>query len=117
MSQASPQETKFVLVNDRAALDELVARSEREPVILFKHSLTCPISAFAYRQMKQLGAEVALVVVQQARDVSRAVETLTGLRHESPQAIILRAGRAAWSASHYDITTAAVARAAQAQQT
>ena len=113
MSQASPQESNFVAVKDRAALDALIARSHREPIILFKHSLTCPISAFAYRQMKQMGAEVALVVVQQARDVSRAVETVTGIRHESPQAIILRNGRPAWSASHYEITTVAVTQAAR----
>jgi bacillithiol system protein YtxJ len=114
MSHASPQESNFVAVKDRAAFDALVERSHREPVILFKHSLTCPISAFAYRQMKQMGAEVALVVVQQARDVSRAVETVTGIRHESPQAIILRNGQAAWSASHYEITADTVAKAARA---
>jgi len=105
-----------VVVNDRAALDALIARSHREPVILFKHSLTCPISAYAYRQLKQMGAEVALVVVQQARDVSRAVETVTGIRHESPQAIILRNGQPAWSASHYEITAAAVTQAARVNE-
>ena len=114
MSHASPQESNFVAVKDRAALDALIARSHREPIILFKHSLTCPISAFAYRQMKQMGAEVALVVVQQARDVSRAVATVTGIRHESPQAIILRNGKAAWSASHYDIKADTVTQAARA---
>jgi bacillithiol system protein YtxJ len=114
MAQASPQESSFVAVNDRAALDALIARSHQEPVILFKHSLTCPISAYAYRQMKQMGAEVALVVVQQARDVSHAVETITGIRHESPQAIILRNGQPVWSASHYEINSDAVAQAARA---
>jgi bacillithiol system protein YtxJ len=111
MSPASPRAENFVPVQDRAALDELLARSHRSPVVLFKHSLTCPISARAYREMQQYEGEVALVVVQRAREVSRAVEEVTGVRHESPQAIILRAGRPAWSASHFDITAAAVARA------
>ncbi|MFL6212176.1 MAG: bacillithiol system redox-active protein YtxJ [Pyrinomonadaceae bacterium] len=116
MSQASPQESNFVPVEDRAALDELLARSHESPVILFKHSLTCPISARAYREMQQFAGEVALVVVQRAREVSRAVETVTGVQHESPQAIILRNGRPAWSASHFDITADAVAQAAREQQ-
>jgi hypothetical protein len=30
------------------------------------------------------------------------------VRHESPQVIVLRAGRAAWSASHFRITADAV---------
>jgi bacillithiol system protein YtxJ len=116
MSQASPQESNFVPVEDRAALDELIARSHESPVILFKHSLTCPISARAYREMQQYEGEVALVVVQRAREVSRAVETVTGVQHESPQLIILRDGKPAWSASHFDITADVVAQAAHEQQ-
>jgi bacillithiol system protein YtxJ len=113
MSQASPQETNFVPVDNRAALDELLARSHREPVVLFKHSLTCPISARAHREMKQLGGEVALVVVQRARAVSDEVAARTGIGHESPQVFVLRDGKAVWSASHFDITAAAVAAAAR----
>ncbi len=116
MSQASMQESNFVPVESRAALDELIARSHERPVVLFKHSTTCPISAHAHRQMKQLGGEVALVVVQRARDISREIEARTGVRHESPQVIILRAGQSAWTASHFDITTAAVAEAARADE-
>ena len=111
MSQASPQESNFVAVEDGAALEELIARSQDAPVVLFKHSLTCPISARAYRQMQAYEGEVALVVIQRAREVSREVEKRTGVRHESPQVIILRAGKVAWSASHFDITADAVAQA------
>ena len=113
MSHASPQESNFVPVEDAAALDALLARSHHAPVVLFKHSTTCPISAYAHKQMKQLGGEVALVVVQRAREVSRAVEARTGVRHESPQVIVLRDGKSAWTASHFDITAAAVAAAAR----
>jgi bacillithiol system protein YtxJ len=116
MAQASPQESNFVAVEDQSALEELIARSHAAPVVLFKHSLTCPISARAYRQMQAYDGEVALVVVQRARAVSREVEARTGVRHESPQAIILRDGKAAWSASHFDVTAEAVAEATRASQ-
>jgi bacillithiol system protein YtxJ len=104
-------ENHFVPVADRGALERLVESSNSGPVIIFKHSVTCPISAHAYREMSQMGGEVALVVVQKARDVSSAVEERTGVRHESPQAIVLRNGRAVWSASHFDITSDAVEQA------
>ena len=116
MSQASPQESRFVVLEDGAALEELFARSHREPVVVFKHSLTCPISARAYREMQSYDGEVALVVVQRARTVSHEIAARTGVRHESPQAIILRDGEARWSASHFDITAADVAEAARAQR-
>ena len=102
---------KFVTVGDAKELEQLFARSHREPVLLFKHSTTCPISAAAYEQMRGVEHEAALVVVQKARDLSREIETRTGVRHESPQALILRDGAAVWSASHWNITANAVTRA------
>jgi bacillithiol system protein YtxJ len=109
-------ENHFVPVADTKSLEELVARSHDAPVIIFKHSSTCPISAAAYRQMSKLKEAVALVVVQRARDVSREVERQTGIEHESPQAIILRNGVAVWNASHWSITSDTVEEAFQANQ-
>ncbi|HEY0006099.1 MAG TPA: bacillithiol system redox-active protein YtxJ [Pyrinomonadaceae bacterium] len=103
----------FVSVADANSLEELLSRSHSEPVIIFKHSTTCPISAAAYTQMSKLDREIALVVVQRARDVSREVEARTGIEHESPQTIILRNGKAVWSASHWSIKTDVVAEALQ----
>ena len=92
-------------------LEELFKLSESEPVVLFKHSTTCPISAAAYQQMEQMTDKVSLIVVQRARDVSREVAERTGIRHESPQAIILRKGQPVWHASHWNITVESVSRA------
>lgn len=99
---------EFININDTKALEELLARSHKEPVILFKHSTTCPISAAAYAEMSQVPGDVSLVVVQRARDVSQEVAARTGVRHESPQAIILRNGAAVWNRSHWSITAAEV---------
>jgi bacillithiol system protein YtxJ len=104
---------QFTQITDTAELDQLLARSHDAPVILFKHSSTCPISSAAYQEMSQVGADVSLVVVQRARDVSKEIESRTGIEHESPQAIVLRNGKAVWSASHYDITAGAVEKAAR----
>ncbi len=118
MAEASKQAAPFVPVADAAALDELFARSQDAPVLLFKHSTTCPISAHAYREMQRLDVgparHIHLVVVQSARPVSNEIARRTGVRHESPQAIVLSRGEAAWTASHYDITAAEVERAVRA---
>lgn len=102
---------EFTPVSDSQELESLFALSHERPVVLFKHSLTCPISSAAYQEMTGVEADVSLIVVQRARDVSREVETLTGIRHESPQAIILRNGRAVWNTSHWRITRSAVEEA------
>lgn len=109
-------ETQFTQIADATALDEAVARSHDAPVVLFKHSLTCPISAAAYREMTQLSADVGIVVVQRARDVSREVAERTGVEHESPQALVLRNGEVVWSASHWSVTADAVNNAVEQHQ-
>ena len=103
-------ETQFATVADEEALEELFARSQEGPVVIFKHSNTCPISAMAYQRMKGVPG-VSLLVVQRSRELSRSVEERTGVRHESPQVLVLRGGRSVWSASHFDITAEAVAQA------
>ena len=106
---------QFVTVGDAGELEQLFARSHRGPVLIFKHSTTCPISAHAYREMSRLDAgaarSVALVIVQTARPVSNEIAQRTGVRHESPQTILLRRGKPVWNASHYDNTAAEVERA------
>jgi bacillithiol system protein YtxJ len=107
-------ENHFVKVTDIPAFDELANRSKERPVVIFKHSLTCPISAAAYEQMAEFDGEVALVEVQRARDVSNEIEHRLGLAHESPQAIVLRNGQVVWNASHFKVTADAVAEAVRA---
>jgi bacillithiol system protein YtxJ len=103
--------TRFIPLADADALDELFKLSHSKPVVLFKHSTTCPISSAAYQEMSQYEGDISLLVVQKARELSRAVETRTGVRHESPQAIVLRNGTPVWNASHWRVRAEEVARA------
>lgn len=108
---------RFVDVADAGALDELMIRSQSEPVVLFKHSTTCPISMNAHREMERFtDADVNLVIVQRARELSNEIARRTGVRHESPQALVVRNGDVVWNASHYDITADAVRAALEANR-
>ncbi len=104
-------EDQFVRINDTKAFEELTSRSKDAPVVIFKHSLTCPISAAAYDEMSRYDGEVALIEVQQARALSNEIENRLGVAHESPQVIVLRNGQVLWSASHFKVTADAVAAA------
>src|SRR5215207_903004 len=94
---------KFLRIDDRAALENLLTDSKRKPVIVFKHSDACSISSRAYREMEKLDAPVNILVVQTAREISRELASLTGVRHETPQVIVLRDEKAVWNASHFDV--------------
>jgi len=94
----------FIEINSTEKLEELFEQSKEKPVVLFKHSITCPISSGVYQEISQAAADINLIVVQHARNVSNAIAEKTGIRHESPQAIILKDGKPVYHASHYDIS-------------
>lgn len=102
----------FLRIDDRAALENLISASTTKPVVVFKHSTACSISTRAYREMEKVEG-VNLLEIQSARDVSRDLAALTGVRHESPQVIILRNGKAVWNASHFDVTADHVLKAVE----
>lgn len=104
-------ENHFVKITDSGSFEQIALRSKERPVVIFKHSLTCPISAAAYDQMCAFDGEVALLEVQRSRELSREIEDRLGVVHESPQIIILRHGHVVWNASHFRITADAVAAA------
>lgn len=95
---------KIIEINSSEKLSELFEKSNETPVVLFKHSITCPISANVFDEVSEIDSEINLVVVQRARSISNEIAERTHIRHESPQAIILKNGEAIYHASHYDIT-------------
>ena len=104
-------------LDDLAALEAAIDESLRRPVVLFKHSRTCGISCAALDQLhthlEQTGSAAAyrLITVQSHRHVSDEAASRLGVRHETPQAIVLRDGKPVWKASHFRITADALSRA------
>lgn len=94
---------RFTEIRDASELETLFEKSFEGPVLLFKHSLTCPISTSAYHEISRADADINLVIMQRARDVSNKIAEMTGVRHESPQAIVLKDGKPVFHASHYNI--------------
>jgi bacillithiol system protein YtxJ len=93
------------------SLDAAIAESEERPVLLFKHSRYCGVSCEALDELQlhidgRARANVAykMITVQTHRPVSDAAAQRLGIRHETPQAILLRNGKPVWSASHFRIT-------------
>lgn len=107
-SYTKNMKANFTEINSTEQLDELFEKSNQKPIVLFKHSTTCPISAGVYQEISTADADINLVVVQNARSVSDAIARKTGIRHESPQAIILKDGKVIYHAAHYDVTASDV---------
>ena len=107
-------------------LDLLLTESGSRPLLLFKHSYSCGISAEALDELvghldeaggaakRPDGPLYAMVTVQTHRDISNAVAAKLGVRHETPQALLVRDGQVVWAASHFRVTAQAVGAAIKA---
>ncbi len=107
--------TPFRTLASEEDLEEALTLSESEPVVLFKHSAICGVSFMARRQMEHLlegsAPPVYEVVVQQSRSLSNQIAERFGIRHQSPQAIILFRSLPVFNTSHGNITTERIRQA------
>ncbi len=91
--------------------------SGKAPVLVFKHSSICAVSAFVKMRIRSLTDEsdppVFEVVVQEARPLSNEIADRYGIRHETPQAILFYRNRPVFHASHGAISAEAVRTAAR----
>jgi len=99
----------FTPLLSEADIDQAIQASHDRPVVICKHSATCGISAEALDDLTAwFGAEARtlpayLVTVQTHRTLSTALAERFGIRHETPQLLLLRGGRVTWHASHYHV--------------
>lgn len=83
-----------------------VAASSHKPVIIYKHSPICGMSDIAIVQFERfrLGDpgrfDFFQVDVIGARPASQKLEQLLGVRHESPQVLMVWESRCFWHGSH-----------------
>ena len=101
----------FQNLTEMAELDDWFERSREGDVVVFLHDYWCPISSRAYDEMSLVEGVIALIDVSESRELTRSVETRTGVKHESPQVLIVRDARARWAASHGSITHKSVGEA------
>ena len=103
----------FLPLASPSDLEAVLDRSEREAVVLFKHSSACPISAGANASLEPLADQVPVykLTVQQSPELSRQIADDFDVRHESPQAFVVKDRKVLFDASHGRVTAAALSDA------
>lgn len=97
------------------ALERALEQSDQEPVVLFKHSNTCSLSARANREMQALTEDddppIYRLIVQESRALSNRIAADFDIRHESPQVIVLNEQTPVFDASHLSVSATAIRNA------
>lgn len=96
------------------SLSQLERALAQSRVLLYKHSPICGLSTLTRRQIDAFvelfpDAPVYVVDVIGERFISKELETRLGVRHASPQVILVEGGKAVRNASHRAIRSATLA--------
>ena len=90
-------------------LTEVLSTTNEKPVLLFKHSTRCSISAMALQGFERNWTSESefcglyFIDLLKHRDVSNLAEELTGISHQSPQVIVIKGKEVVYDASHSSI--------------
>lgn len=72
--------------------------------VVYKHSPTCSLCTWSIAEVRSFADSERMTVHQvdvlAQRPLSQAIESYFGVRHESPQVLIIEGGRVTWHGSH-----------------
>ena len=106
-TNASPSE--WLDLNSLDLLDNIEQNSSQKPIILFKHSTTCGISASALSKITQQwtskspSTEFYLLDLLSYREISNQIAKQFDVVHQSPQILVIKNGKCIFNASHHAI--------------
>ncbi|MEQ8705841.1 MAG: bacillithiol system redox-active protein YtxJ [Phaeodactylibacter sp.] len=105
----------WLQLQSRSQIEEIIEHSKSVPCLIFKHSTRCSISSLAQNRLGKgwaLGDNEILpyhLDLITNRDLSNAVAEQFGIRHESPQVLLIKDGRCVYDASHLQISARSIA--------
>lgn len=101
----------YPFITTTEQLDQALEQAKITPILFFKHSTSCPISAHAHHELEQFLSSSDtqeihgyVIHVIENRSVSLELADRVQVTHQSPQAILMKEGKVMWHDSHYGIT-------------
>ena len=101
-------------VSETSQLDKFL--EESTPVLFFKHSYKCGLSTMVLRDFEKEWdvpvdeCKIVFIDIWKNREVSNYLSDITGVRHHSPQVIVMRKGEIIYSETHRNIKASEVKR-------
>ncbi|MFC6222490.1 bacillithiol system redox-active protein YtxJ [Hymenobacter artigasi] len=111
--------TPWLPLTQSDEITKLAQASHEQPVLIFKHSTTCSISAAAKGKIERQWADSGLTLpiyyldLLRFRPLSAQIAEQFGVTHQSPQLLLIQAGECTYDASHMGIRLADVKQAVQ----
>ncbi|MDJ1471209.1 bacillithiol system redox-active protein YtxJ [Xanthocytophaga flava] len=103
----------WIQLTEEKQLQEIEQVSHQQPVVIFKHSTRCSISATALGRLERNWNEGEMQAVKayyldliSFRTLSTRIAHTFDVEHQSPQLLVIQKGECVYNASHWDIAYA-----------
>ena len=109
-NEPQKEESKMVWfpLNEMDQLNEIVVESNKNPVVIFKHSTRCIISRTVLKNFEKTfdledKVKPYFLDLLEFRPISNEIASFFNVTHQSPQLIVVKNGKAVYNASHDNI--------------
>ncbi|MGN6478441.1 MAG: bacillithiol system redox-active protein YtxJ [Flavipsychrobacter sp.] len=106
----------WIALTEEAQLDQIKEQSKQQPVVIFKHSTRCSISDMAKGRLERKTApenvQFYYLDLIRYRNISNDIAKVFGVRHESPQILLIKNGECVYDESHNGISMEDIAEKA-----
>ncbi|RIV68518.1 bacillithiol system redox-active protein YtxJ [Flagellimonas aequoris] len=95
----------WIELEEFAQLDAISRKSKDKTQVIYKHSSTCGISSMVLSMFTQsydldTDCDLYFLTIQHHRDISNEIAQKFGVRHESPQLLVVKNGEVTFHTSH-----------------
>lgn len=119
---SSGLEDHWHVLQNVSQVESLVEHSQTKPQLIYKHSYRCGTCFFAKNQIDKVADNIArqadlhFVNVVDSRLISNHIAEKLGVRHKSPQLLLVSGGKVVWHISHGQIKSQVILAELQQQQ-
>lgn len=104
---------ELVVIQNVNQLEDLIQQSFEKPLFIYKHSINCGSSHNAHYSLQKFMARpqttesfvFSMVRVNDEKHIAFEVTNRFGVKHASPQILLVCKGKAVWHASHQMINS------------
>ena len=99
------KELPWIQLESMDQLDAIAENSKNKTQVVYKHSSTCGISRMVLNMFSEgyntdLDIDLYFLTIQNHREVSNTIEEKFGVKHESPQLLVIKNGEVVFHTSH-----------------
>jgi len=103
---------KWKTITEEKQLDDIIKESAAKPVVIYKHSTTCPVNADAKNRLEHAeqpdNIDFYYLDLLAYRSISNEIANRFKVTHKSPQVLLIQNGECVYNESHMKIEMQAI---------